>query len=512
MKKVFVSLLSIALCLAFIVPSFAQAIESWANVAVGDADGDRRITAADARLVLRYSIAAEKPGVGTAEESTEYEIDSLPEDVSEVLDVNADKAVDTADSREILRGALGLKESTAPKAEPGTVTVDAGMGQAQANTYASLLGTTNAKIVETFNKYRDEYLSTQYIGSADWGFENFTTLGYGFNCAAFVADVMLRSASPEGVERIKYGVASCSPSSGTRYASAYSWYRYGLNNGLLYYDFGSIREALNSGKMLKGDIVFFKPLDGGDTHLGIFWGDNPYDNKFLHCGGMKYGETYYEGMTRGVHITTIFTYLSYYRMIVFHSPPASAGNLEIHALDTDGNPLPGAQFTLSGQGKTLEVGPTKADGKIVVKNLAEGGYNVTQNTYWQGYRACGANSGPVNVGTGTSKITFRNEPIPPGGAEVNVVVRDEFNNRLADTDGIVLTLQSDKYLGDLYLGKYNAEKKEFSFGTVLPGTYTLRVAGKGEFFEGDASSVKVTVPKSGIVNTKVVCARYAWTK
>ena len=60
------------------------------------------------------------------------------------------------------------------------------------------------------------------------------------------------------------------------------------------YDFKTKSEMLRSGVLEKGDIIWiWNENEGGkygisDTHhIGFFWGDTPYENRFWHSfGGM----------------------------------------------------------------------------------------------------------------------------------------------------------------------------------------------------------------------------------
>ncbi len=63
---------------------------------MGDADGNGKITAADARYSLRASVGLE----------------ALSEELTALLDVNKDKAVTAADARLILRASVGLEDQT----------------------------------------------------------------------------------------------------------------------------------------------------------------------------------------------------------------------------------------------------------------------------------------------------------------------------------------------------------------------------------------------------------------
>ena len=102
----------------------------------------------------------------------------------------------------------------------------------------------------------------------------------GMNCGGFVADALTYGgAGWSNLEKL-----------GSNYHRASVWYSYVMNNHLLYYRFSSVEQALRSGKLSKGDIIFFKPLSSGkdrygnasDYHMGFFWGNSASDNRFWH--------------------------------------------------------------------------------------------------------------------------------------------------------------------------------------------------------------------------------------
>ena len=88
--------LSILLCAVLLAGSALVGTAAEGDIVYGNVDGDREISANDARLVLRYSVGLEQ----------------FTEDQLLAGDVNGDGAVTAGDARLILRGAVGL-ESTA---------------------------------------------------------------------------------------------------------------------------------------------------------------------------------------------------------------------------------------------------------------------------------------------------------------------------------------------------------------------------------------------------------------
>lgn len=116
------------------------------------------------------------------------------------------------------------------------------------------------------------------------------------NCTGFVAAVVRRS----GGDLSK--LVNWNPGA---YANGYNWIRTVEHRGIDCYKFTTVQEALNSGKMRKGDIIFFMPPKGEDCHLGIFWGDTPYQNKIIHST-VPSSYNYSSGVRRsGVQISGI---------------------------------------------------------------------------------------------------------------------------------------------------------------------------------------------------------------
>ena len=101
----------------------------------------------------------------------------------------------------------------------------------------------------------------------------------GLNCTGFVASVFENAGAD--LSRVP-NLASGTGMAGD-YANGYNWRNMVNMAELTVYRFSSIREALGSGKMQKGDVIYFQPkYRGDDCHMGIFWGDTPYDDKIFH--------------------------------------------------------------------------------------------------------------------------------------------------------------------------------------------------------------------------------------
>ena len=109
------------------------------------------------------------------------------------------------------------------------------------------------------------------------------------NCTGFVWHVLYKSLSNT---RIQKG-SSLSYSYANTHIPSYSyaaydtgqdtWVNWASNNNIKTYWFdgsNAIKNALNSGVLEKGDIIFL--LGTADSHTGIFYGNNSGDNKFWH--------------------------------------------------------------------------------------------------------------------------------------------------------------------------------------------------------------------------------------
>ena len=141
--------------------------------------------------------------------------------------------------------------------------------------------------VEFLIKHSADYLGTKYV-SLKYYYGNphgclhpagFYPDSPGLNCTGFVASVFEQCGGDLSlVPSLENGLGA----SGS-YANGFNWRRLFENSGVFYYKFYTIKEALDSGKMQKGDIIYFQPARYGlDCHLGIFWGEDGHDDKIWH--------------------------------------------------------------------------------------------------------------------------------------------------------------------------------------------------------------------------------------
>nr|MCR5262263.1 C40 family peptidase [Clostridiales bacterium] len=142
-------------------------------------------------------------------------------------------------------------------------------------------------IVSYLTEHYNDYYGTRYISIRDNYRDPHRCLhpkglypnSPGLNCTGFVASVFENAGAD--LSRVP-NRADGTGMSGD-YANGYNWRNMVNMAELTVYRFSTIREALSSGRMQKGDVIYFQPkYRGDDCHMGIFWGDTPYDDKIFH--------------------------------------------------------------------------------------------------------------------------------------------------------------------------------------------------------------------------------------
>lgn len=207
------------------------------------------------------------------------------------------------------------------------------------------------------------YIGTPYRGlytnpdEANYLSPNGAPTGYGpgMNCTGFIATVIKRAGGD--ISRITNNSSGFGGA-----ANAYNWRD--VLRATTYADtFGSISEMLASGKMRKGDIIYFDPdktVVNYDSHIGFFWGNSPSENKFWH--------SYDPG---GNMISEIKAKSPAEKIYVFHNAePPKEGKLFLKKVDDTGKTIAGAEFDLIANGKTTKA-TTNDSGELVTPN-----YNV----------------------------------------------------------------------------------------------------------------------------------------
>ena len=156
-------------------------------------------------------------------------------------------------------------------------------------TLGDVLGVSRERVVQYLGSHAFDnyYLGSKYpVFEGDFGpLYNMCPNGsprydgyVGMNCAGFVAHVFQSTGGNTSIVQ-RYG-ALCGAS---------FWYDCARANGATIYSYRSINELLAGGQLQKGDLIYFYPtswgISGADTHIGFFWGDYSFSNKFWHSDG-----------------------------------------------------------------------------------------------------------------------------------------------------------------------------------------------------------------------------------
>ena len=117
------------------------------------------------------------------------------------------------------------------------------------------------------------------------------------NCAGFVSHVFRKAGVTKASLRqmVSWVQQNSDYMEDGSYINATYWYMFATcHPDIKCYHFETVREALNSGLLRKGDLIYFHPRpyvqDLGydmygndcDNHIGFFWGDTPKENRFWH--------------------------------------------------------------------------------------------------------------------------------------------------------------------------------------------------------------------------------------
>lgn len=166
------------------------------------------------------------------------------------------------------------------------------------DTSGSVLGVSRQRLLEQLISHENDsyYLGTRYDTSLSpvcCTYPNGEPRSDGFtgmNCGGFVSHAYAKAGGD--LSKIANNQSNSpwpgGPGRGS-FCNAYRWYGYALDSGATVLQFNSVSELLASGEARKGDLVFFYPFNpySTDCHIGFFWGDTPYENRFWHSfGGM----------------------------------------------------------------------------------------------------------------------------------------------------------------------------------------------------------------------------------
>lgn len=162
----------------------------------------------------------------------------------------------------------------------------------------SVLGVSRQRLLEQLISHENDsyYLGTRYdtsLSPVSCTYPNGEPRSDGFtgmNCGGFVSHAYAKAGGD--LSKIANDQSNSpwpgGPGRGS-FCNAYRWYGYALDSGATVLQFNSVSELLASGEARKGDLVFFYPFNpySTDCHIGFFWGDTPYENRFWHSfGGM----------------------------------------------------------------------------------------------------------------------------------------------------------------------------------------------------------------------------------
>lgn len=166
------------------------------------------------------------------------------------------------------------------------------------DTSGSVLGVSRQRLLDQLISHENDsyYLGTRYdtsLSPVSCTYPNGEPRSDGFtgmNCGGFVSHVYAKAGGD--LSKIANSQSNSpwpeGPGRGS-FCNAYRWYGYAIDSGATVLQFNSVSELLASGKARKGDLVFFYPFNpySTDCHIGFFWGDTPYENRFWHSfGGM----------------------------------------------------------------------------------------------------------------------------------------------------------------------------------------------------------------------------------
>lgn len=166
------------------------------------------------------------------------------------------------------------------------------------DTSGSVLGVSRQRLLEQLISHENDsyYLGTRYdtsLSPVSCTYPNGEPRSDGFtgmNCGGFVSHAYAKAGGD--LSKIANNQSNSpwpgGPGRGS-FCNAYRWYGYALDSGATVLQFNSVSELLASGEARKGDLVFFYPFNpySTDCHIGFFWGDTPYENRFWHSfGGM----------------------------------------------------------------------------------------------------------------------------------------------------------------------------------------------------------------------------------
>ena len=171
------------------------------------------------------------------------------------------------------------------------------------------IGTCRARIVKELSEHEYDwyYIGTPYRGLNVYA-PNYEEIMYpngaprwdgyrGLNCTGFIAYVMRKCGADLGY------ITNQGRRGG--FCNASNWWQYAKSH-MPCYGYSSVSALLASGKAEKGDLIYCEPnwnWPGADCHLGFFWGNNAYENRFWH---MPYPRNVISNIYSGTAVETYY--------------------------------------------------------------------------------------------------------------------------------------------------------------------------------------------------------------
>lgn len=209
----------------------------------------------------------------------------------------------------------------------------------------------------------------------------------GMNCTGFVASVM--KAMGGDLSKITTRLNHS-------YVNACNWNDTVKKKNIRSYRYTSIQKMLASGKLEKGDLIYFEPdwsKSGSDCHIGFFWGDSSSDNKFWHSA-----------KGQGNAITKIKSVSNYQYVYIFKTQKRGSLQVNVSVAGEEGASGKGLTYQLYNSSGKLAATLTINGGNTSSKtNLPVGTYTLKQATSLSGYQK--------DTKTYTVKITNGNTTI-----------------------------------------------------------------------------------------------------
>lgn len=302
--------------------------------------------------------------------------------------------------------------------------------------FADVLGVSRQQFIDHLNNNSGSYLGTSY--KYDWpyptayetgpwysnGYHPYEahpwngSSGYGMNCAGFLARVLCDM----GLENNGF-LQSWKNAHQWMWANSETFRTTAIAYGVKYYAFDSKEAMLASGKCQKGDIVQIDSASGTNDHIGIFWGENSWDDTFWHSiydeGSSSSGSNKISHIYGKENIGTYYLFKfdevgSIDLQKVSNNPSITEGN--------DCYSLEGAEYTVySDEACTNEVGKlvTDSSGYAKLENVSEGWKWVEETKapegFWRDetvYKVYVEANATVRVNGSTVEDTPINDPAP----------------------------------------------------------------------------------------------------